>query len=313
MSEPQPGQAPRRLADQDAAAAALLGAARGYRASSRARHRVLRMLGLPVALSLVGAASPAAGAILSALSNLSVKAWLIVGTMAAAGGGGAVVAYRGMNPEPAAPSPAIASAAQPRTRVLAPTSLPEPEPPPLAAAPPRRTLPPVRGPSAPARRRAPAQLPAARALAPVPVALPPPTPPPPSLPPPVLPQPLPLPSPVASPAVARPGAGAAAPGTTLGRELALIDGAEMALRRGAPQQALDLLGQHRRQFPAGNLREEAAVLSIDAQLRSGRWQAARHQARRFLVEHADSVLAARVRAMMSEAQAAPQPVERRDP
>jgi hypothetical protein len=65
-------------------------------------------------------------------------------------------------------------------------------------------------------------------------------------------------------------------------ELALVDSAEQALRRGDPQMALDLASEHESSDETGQLVEEREVLAIDALARLGRWQEATARAARFL-------------------------------
>jgi hypothetical protein len=281
---------PRRLSEEDRALAALLSAARGYRAPARTRRRVVRMLGLPVALSLAAAAAtPSAASVLSALSGLSVKVWIIAGmAVAVAGGGTAVLVHR--DRVEAAPAPVglapVSPVIQPPASVPARAS--------LEAARPRQMVASSPVPRVPARRSALLERRAAR-VTPVPL---------------VTPVPVPLsPAPLVSPplprsAPSRPGRATRGPvPSTLTPELALLRSAEQALRTGAHAQALDLLDRYRRQFPAGGLREEADVLAIDTHLRAGRRAQATEQALRFLASHPGSVLSSRVRAMLSRARA----------
>jgi hypothetical protein len=312
---------PSRLAEQDRALAALMGAARGYRASPRMRRRVLRLLGLPVALSLAGLASSASAGVLAVLSKVSLPTWIVMGTVAAVGSGG-VVAYNAHQPAPAKPAHTVSEAARRASRLPVPTTLGQ-APSPVSVAPtaapvdstaeqeaPRVSRPPARAParsaatsrarraaagaptrptSAPPASAAAMMVPAPAHPAPRPAELP--TTEPPATSPPPLALPLPAIVPRSRTTETRT--------TVLAEELALLAAADEKLRRNGADRALDVLKQYQRRFPGGSLREEAAVLEIQAQIRAGHLRAANDRARRFLVEHPTSVFAPRVRGLLS--------------
>jgi hypothetical protein len=311
MSEP-PTNDPRRLAEQDRALASLLGAARGYRASPRMRRRVLRMLGLPVALSLAGLASSASAGVLAVLSKVSLPTWIVVGAVAAGGGG--MVAYKAYEAAPAKPAPTVFEGVRRASRL--PATVPTPMPAPVAPTPalddstskqreprasrlaagvPRRSVVTPRSRrAAVARPGPPAQIaalppPAPAAPAARPVDLPP------TQPPATLPPPLPL------PAMVPPRRATGRRTTVLGEELALLAAADKELRRNGAGRALEVLTQYQQRFPGGSLREEATVLEIQAHVRAGHLQTASNRAKRFLADHPDSVFASRVRGMLSAA------------
>lgn len=83
---------------------------------------------------------------------------------------------------------------------------------------------------------------------------------------------------------------------TVADELALIEKARTALDRGKATAALSVLATHRRQFPKGAFREEAAALRASSLCKAGRTDAARKASASFLRRYPQSVHAARVRA-----------------
>jgi hypothetical protein len=85
----------------------------------------------------------------------------------------------------------------------------------------------------------------------------------------------------------------------LGRENALIQTAQSALRRGDSQSAFEALDQHGRLFGAsGALASEAEVLRIEALARTGRRAEAEHRARVLITSHPSSSLVRRVRVIL---------------
>ena len=76
----------------------------------------------------------------------------------------------------------------------------------------------------------------------------------------------------------------------LDRERILIDTARTALTRGDAPSALELLTRHARDFPAGELVEEAEALRIQALVRMGQMPEARAAADRFRVRYPRSLL-----------------------
>jgi hypothetical protein len=83
--------------------------------------------------------------------------------------------------------------------------------------------------------------------------------------------------------------------TSIEAELAQLRGARDAIRRGAPQEAIDALDGYARRFPNGVLKPEAEALSIEAKVAAGRIAEARADADAFLAAHADAPQAPRIR------------------
>lgn len=77
------------------------------------------------------------------------------------------------------------------------------------------------------------------------------------------------------------------PALGLDAELSLLRRARAALP-GAPQQALQLLAEHRRRFPAGHLAEERTLLRVQALCAAGQRDRARAAARSFARAYPDS-------------------------
>ncbi|AUX28729.1 MULTISPECIES: hypothetical protein [Sorangium] len=107
--------------------------------------------------------------------------------------------------------------------------------------------------------------------------------------------------PLAAPAAPAPAAPAAnsprAPekrAPTLASELALLDTARRALRRGDPAAALALLDRHAREFAGAQLTDEAAVIRVEALASQGDRAGAHAAARRFLEAHPGSPHAKRI-------------------
>jgi hypothetical protein len=92
--------------------------------------------------------------------------------------------------------------------------------------------------------------------------------------------------------------GASAPAASLADEVAAIKGAKVALASGNAALALRELDAYRARFPRGRLAQEASVVRIEAQLRSGNAEAASSAADRFLSANPDSPYAARVRSLV---------------
>jgi hypothetical protein len=317
---------PRRLREDgdDAVVANLLDAARAYHRPAASRNRILRMLGLPVAIS-VGV--PAA----AIASSFGTKLVLIVSAATAVVAGGSVVVYRTHVRAPAHEEAAVAThrivtARAQRQPQTAPTFREDPaapalEDPPTPAPPPDPIVA-----AAPARAADVASPPPARKHSPVgqsrfsaerrvrsepsvaPVAGPEPDPTAPS--PPIAPPPAPLSTPESSRQVAPPRplpapltrAQATAPQRPpLAREIALLDAAERAERQHDHRAALAGLEAYRREFPGGALLAEAEVLRISTLFSAGDTATARAHARAFLAGSAPSPLTARVASMLSRA------------
>jgi hypothetical protein len=77
-------------------------------------------------------------------------------------------------------------------------------------------------------------------------------------------------------------------------EIALIDGARIALAAGSPARALGLLQRHDARYPHGALAPEALAVRIEALDKSGQRARARVLALAFLADHPDSPLAERI-------------------
>ncbi len=281
---------PRRLSDEDPAAAALLGAARSYRVSPETRSRTLKMLGLPVAASL---ASTAVGTAVAG----TAKAWIIASALVVASGGGAIT-YRVVK-ERRAPRPVVsvpAKSVRPRPIIQpAPVAPIAPEPPapvsaarPVAPSPVRRMA--LREPPVVVPVPVPVQAQPAPSPQPIEVVTTPLAPPIAIVPPPVRSAPtMPMlsPQPKAPPARRTPLAG----------ELLILDDAAQAVRDGNARRALARLDEYGRMYPHGALQEEAVVLRIQAFLASGDRARAQILANDFINQHPRSVLAERVRAL----------------
>ncbi|MCR9162798.1 MAG: tetratricopeptide repeat protein [Nannocystaceae bacterium] len=76
---------------------------------------------------------------------------------------------------------------------------------------------------------------------------------------------------------------------TVADELALIEGARAALDGGKARAALGTLDKHRRQFPKGAFREEAAALRASALCKAGKVSAAQKASASFLRRYPNSV------------------------
>jgi len=312
---------------QDLLAATLLDAARAYRRPHSTRSRILRSLGLPIALSV---STPISAAV---ASSLAAKAIVVASLVTIAAGGGTIAYQLHARSETrrAHVSTASRKLATSITRpqvVQAPTVAvaaaveggPRTDPAPQVSA---QAVPAAIGPlalptGAASRSRARRPVPE-RPLSAQPVLAPrdepttspvPPTLPPPS---PFHAAPAAAPAPVVTPpsfdrrerTVAQipfspPPAVSPAARAPLARELTLLEAAQRAVRRHDHRAALSSLDEYTRSFPDGALLAEAQVLRIAALLGSGDETAAREQARLFLSRYAPSPLAARVRSMLSD-------------
>jgi hypothetical protein len=94
----------------------------------------------------------------------------------------------------------------------------------------------------------------------------------------------------------RPPAARAAETSDLHAELVALEAVRAATTAGRPREALRQLDHYDATFPAGKLREEAAVLRIEALAERGDSVAARAAADQFLHDSPNTVYAARVRA-----------------
>ncbi len=89
----------------------------------------------------------------------------------------------------------------------------------------------------------------------------------------------------------------ARPPTTLDAELGLLRSAYSALNAGHAQRAFDVLDEHARRFPRGELQESREVARMLALCAMDRAPAARARARQFLASYPDSPFVGRVRNM----------------
>jgi hypothetical protein len=106
------------------------------------------------------------------------------------------------------------------------------------------------------------------------------------------PAPAPAPVPVIAPAPAADDRAA-----RLRAEAQLIQGAEAALA-ARPREALRLVEEHRRRYPAGALVQEGEVIAIEATLRLGDRAEAERRAAAFLAAHRDSAHALRIERLL---------------
>jgi hypothetical protein len=95
------------------------------------------------------------------------------------------------------------------------------------------------------------------------------------------------------------GAEAAPHETPLHEETALLESVREALTASQADRALAGLDRYDARFPAGALREEAAVLRAEALLAAGRREDARRWAARFLESHPSSYYAPSMRALLA--------------
>lgn len=88
--------------------------------------------------------------------------------------------------------------------------------------------------------------------------------------------------------------------STLGDQIALVDGARAAVGAHAGDRALALVHDYETRFPRGSFRPEAEALRIEALVDLGRAAEARALGAQFVVEHAGSPLAERVARLTGE-------------
>jgi TolA-binding protein len=94
---------------------------------------------------------------------------------------------------------------------------------------------------------------------------------------------------------------APAPSQDVREEIRLLDHARAALLQHAPSRALERLAQYTQRFPRGALRQEAAVLRIEALRAQGDQTRAAVLAQEFLAKHPGSPHAERVTAAAASA------------
>jgi hypothetical protein len=253
-------------------------------------HEALERVGAALGISAAALAAASAGSVLAGqaavaghavalskpLTLASLAKWLAVGIGAGmATGGVAQVASRALEPEPPAfvAPPSVAAPPIQAAARLAPPAAPEVatatvEPAPeISAAPPAST---ATFPPLPA---------AAAATDPVPTAAP------------VHTGSASFDAPEAKP-------GTLSPASTLGEETQALDGARHALAAGQAREALGALDAYRAKWPKGALRAEAALLRVDALLRSGNRPAAEREAHALISAAPASRYATRARALL---------------
>jgi hypothetical protein len=96
---------------------------------------------------------------------------------------------------------------------------------------------------------------------------------------------------------ARPGAAPSASNDDLIEGVSVLELARSAISEGDPARALRIVSEYERQFPKGDLREEAAAIRIEALIASGKDAEALAAANRFLTTSPNSPHARHVRAM----------------
>jgi len=100
---------------------------------------------------------------------------------------------------------------------------------------------------------------------------------------------------------ARPSTSAVQPATnatTLAAEVRLLEQARAAIGGRDPEQGLAILDRHAREFPAGALEPEAAVLRVEALIAQRQWAQAQLEAGRLLRRHPRGASARRVRELL---------------
>jgi outer membrane biosynthesis protein TonB len=269
----------RLLDDPDASplARSLLASAEEDAPSSRQRAAVAKRLGIAAGL-LAGTSEVGAGAVAGA-GALWWKIGIVVAVLGGAITGGVALLREA---EPAAEvaatttAPARAPIQAPARATLEPPPAPEPpapaiEPPPTPPTP--AALPAKPTPPSPATAKAKAK---AKAI------------------PPPAPEAIPPPAPEAAPA---PPPAAPIDARRLAAEVAVLDRARAALRRGDADAATAALDEHARDFADGALGAEAEVVRIEALVHAGQADAARERARAFLARFPQSPLAKRLRSL----------------
>jgi hypothetical protein len=344
---------PKRLLDGETSelGASLLRAGRREEAPTAVKERMLLVLG--AGIGAAGAEGAIGGKLgtMSALSGVSKKAFvakLVVSSVAAVGIGSGVLLTQGGGPPP--PPSEAPSIAMPSAHSAARGAVPVPAPAPEPAREPAPTFAPAREPAptfapapapepgpAPGMAMPPSRLPSNEPSAPPPATLGAPLrarPRVPDSPSPRDPAPaspatvvrggeLPPPEPVErmQPPLPLHAGGADAPAepsrraprAELDREVALLDEAKFALRRGDARGAAAALDRYAERFPRGALAPEAALLKVELLLRQGRLSDARALARAELDARPHGPHARRFRDVLSPGQPASPHVPRDAP
>ena len=290
---------PRRLKEEDGFGAALLRSAQDDGPSAHARRAIAATIGVAgvtaaangagTAAAATTASAPAVGGVVAgaaptalvAKASVSLVAKLLIGLAVTTGVGvgvGVVVQQSSSSSSSGTREPTRRSTPEAPAPVAAHVAAPVALTPTVEAAPPVTTASVPAVGSARATNRV---APLARSKEPA-----------------IEPRPAPSVTPeVAPPAEAPPAAAVArpTPAATLSDEVALLDDAVAALRRGEGAAALLMLDRYDRKFPQGVLNPEATVARIEALVAIGDLARARTIAARFLAANGDSPLAHRVR------------------
>lgn len=89
-----------------------------------------------------------------------------------------------------------------------------------------------------------------------------------------------------------------APTGAMGPDESLLESARAALNTGEAASALEKLQEHRIRFPGSQFLEEREILTMEAELFTGRTGAARVSAESFLARHPESLLVPRAKAIL---------------
>lgn len=89
------------------------------------------------------------------------------------------------------------------------------------------------------------------------------------------------------------------PNSALAEEVQRMQGIRGQLRAGRAGEAMRLIAEYRKDYPAGALADEAVVLQVESLIRLGRDEEATLLARRFLAERSRSPYSARVGSLLS--------------
>lgn len=87
----------------------------------------------------------------------------------------------------------------------------------------------------------------------------------------------------------------------LAAERALVDVARAALARGEPEQALDAVARHEREYPDGRHAEEREAIAVRALARAGRVDEAKRRGARFFTTYPNSLAGPAVKAALESA------------
>jgi hypothetical protein len=99
----------------------------------------------------------------------------------------------------------------------------------------------------------------------------------------------------------RQGTPAPADSASIAREIEAVDAVRTLVSKGQSSAALSAIGNYRKEFPRGVLRQEATLLQIEALAKAGNLARAREIGQRFLREHPRTPHEKRVRALLGDA------------